>query len=135
MNRKIVPVLLVLTVAALIGIPQVFALSSYVTAFQKVYTGGSCGTCHVDPAGGGTLTDYGSKFAAQSNHKTDPVAALNAIGPAPGTSPLTTPTPAPTLAPTPAPTPAPTLAPTSSEHIKEHTEDHDEDHAEDHDED
>ncbi len=120
MNRKLTIVLL-LTMATLVGVPGALSLPQYLTAFQQVYTDGSCGTCHVNPAGGGPRNSYGMMFESQPNHATDPVAALKAIGPAPGTSPLATPTPTPTVTetptptpttPTPTPTPSPTLTPT-----------------------
>jgi protocatechuate 3,4-dioxygenase beta subunit len=102
--KKIVPLLLVLSVVlsvvALVGAPEALAFSQYLTAFQQVYTDGSCGTCHVDPAGGGDRNTYGTMFENQPNHATDPVTALKTIGPAPGTSLLATVTPTPTATPT-----------------------------------
>ncbi len=93
MNKRTISILLALALAFLVGLPGALALPEFLTAFQKVYTDGSCGTCHIDPAGGGDRNTYGTMFENQPNHATDPVAALQAIGPAPGTSPLATATP------------------------------------------
>src|SRR5512143_2243373 len=101
MNKRTISILLALTFAVLVGLPGALTFPQYLTAFQQVYTDGSCGTCHVDPAGGGTLNSYGMMFQNQPNHATDPVAALQAIGPAPGTSPLATATPTVTATETP----------------------------------
>jgi hypothetical protein len=90
MNKRTISILLALALAFLVGLPGALAFPQYLTAFQQVYTDGSCGTCHVDPAGGGDRNTYGTMFENQPNHATDPVAALQAIGPAPGTSPLAT---------------------------------------------
>lgn len=82
MNRKISFVLLLLA-AALTGIPEASALPQYATSGQALYGSGfNCGTCHVSPAGGGTLTAYGSMFADQPDHSSEPgtTAALTAIG-------------------------------------------------------
>ncbi|MCX9011366.1 MAG: PEF-CTERM sorting domain-containing protein [Candidatus Methanoperedens sp.] len=88
MKRTITFVLL-LSVVALVGVPGASALPQYVAPGQALYGSGfNCGTCHVDPAGGGTRTAYGNLFAAQPNHQSNPTAALTAIG-----SPFATPTP------------------------------------------
>lgn len=71
---------LLLTVVSLVLIAQTSAHPEYFAALQNVYGGGSCATCHIDPNGGSGLTGYGSKFALQSNHAGDPVAALKAVG-------------------------------------------------------
>ncbi|HEY9247144.1 MAG TPA: hypothetical protein VIO11_09885, partial [Candidatus Methanoperedens sp.] len=84
---------------------SVSALPAYQAAGKVLYGNNfTCGVCHVNPAGGGTLTDYGKLFAAEPNHSTEPglTAALTKIG-----NPFVTPTtPQPT---TPQPTtPQPT---------------------------
>jgi len=67
-NRKIVIMLLLLTVTALIVVPGGLGLSSYLNAFNAKYgTGGTnldtCNTCH---AGVPDLNPYGQAVAAQS---------------------------------------------------------------------
>ncbi|MDD5474151.1 MAG: DUF5667 domain-containing protein [Candidatus Methanoperedens sp.] len=67
MNRKITILLLLLTVAALYGVPSASAYGGYLNDFNKQYntTGtrlDSCGVCHVAPAGGGGLNPYGKAF-------------------------------------------------------------------------
>ncbi len=113
MNKRTISILLALTLAFLVGLPGTLALPQYLDAFQKIYTDGSCGTCHVDPAGGGDRNSYGTMFENQPNHATDPVMALKAIGPATGTSPLTTSTVTATTTVT--ETPAITETPTVTE--------------------
>lgn len=50
-------------------------------------TGQSCGTCHVNPAGGGALTAKGQAFAAVSTHIADPAGAwAQASGSAPASA-------------------------------------------------
>lgn len=112
MNKRTISILLALTLAILMGLPEALALPQYLTDFQQVYTDGSCGTCHVSPAGGGTLNSYGMMFQNQPNHATDAVVALKAIGPAPGTSPLTTTVTTPTMKETPEVALTPTLTTT-----------------------
>jgi hypothetical protein len=51
MKRKTIVVLLLLTLAILIGIPDSFARPQYLTNLTAVYGGGSCGTCHVISSG------------------------------------------------------------------------------------
>lgn len=89
MNKKVTIGILLLTATALIGVPGALAYSSYVGPLQSLYGSSlSCGTCHVNPGGGGTLTAYGTSFSKQANHAPDPTAALTAIGAPPGaTSP------------------------------------------------
>ena len=74
--------LLLLAVVALVFVPAVSANEGYFAALQSVYgtTGTSCGTCHIDPNGGGPRNDYGTLFENQPNHSADPTAALQAIG-------------------------------------------------------
>jgi hypothetical protein len=79
--------LLSLLVATVVMVPGVLALPAYLTPLNALYGPGlSCGICHINPAGGGPRTAYGMLFENQTNHMTDPTAALTAIG-----SPITTP--------------------------------------------
>ncbi len=88
MNKKVTFGILLLTATALIGVPGALAYSSYVGPLQTLYGSSlSCGTCHVNPGGGGTLTAYGTSFSKQANHATDPTAALTAIGAPPSVTP------------------------------------------------
>jgi hypothetical protein len=57
MNNKIKFGLLLLAVSALILVPLASATPAYASK-----TGASCGTCHVSPGGGGTLTSAGNTF-------------------------------------------------------------------------
>src|SRR5512142_74064 len=81
---------------ALFTASATFALPSYATA-----TGQPCSTCHVNPAGGGTLTATGQAFQAIPTHATNPAAAFAQVS-------------APKAAPAPAPTAAPTAAPAAA---------------------
>ncbi|NJD52850.1 MAG: hypothetical protein FIB07_08295 [Candidatus Methanoperedens sp.] len=78
--NKIIVMLLLFTVVALSEVPEASARSEYLTNFSAVYGDGSCAICHVNPAGGGTLTAYGSRFAAQPNYTANVSAALIATG-------------------------------------------------------
>jgi hypothetical protein len=108
MNRKIAIVLLLLTSVILAGTPESFARPQYFTVLTAVYGDGSCGTCHVNPNGGGPRNSYGMLFENQPDHVADPGAALAAIGsPFSSTAtPLITPTD--TMTPTPTDTPVDT---------------------------
>ena len=77
--------MLLLVVASMVMIPAASALPQYYSALTTVYgtTGNSCGTCHIDPNGGGDRNAYGTLFENQANHASDPATALKAIG-APG---------------------------------------------------
>ncbi len=101
MNRKTISkILVVLAVSGLVGIPVALAVPSYVPYLQSAYGSGlSCGTCHVNPAGGGPRNAYGTLFENQPNHASDPAAALQAIGAPPGASPASTSTPTNTTTP------------------------------------
>ncbi len=101
MNRKTALMLLLLAVI-LAGAPESFARPQYFTALTAVYGDGSCGTCHVNPNGGGPRNSYGTLFENQPDHAADPGAALTAIGPPPSSTatPLITPTDTITPAPT-----------------------------------
>jgi PGF-CTERM protein len=105
MNRKIAVIVLLLTLVILAGAPESFARPQYFTALTAVYGDGSCGTCHVNPSGGGPRNSYGMLFESQSNHRADPGAALTAIG-----SPFSS-TATPLITPTDTMTPAPTETP------------------------
>ncbi|TAK36599.1 MAG: DUF11 domain-containing protein [Chloroflexota bacterium] len=74
-----------LIASALLGAPikSSLALPDYATK-----TGQSCGTCHVNPAGGGTLTAQGQAFAAIATHITDPAGAWAQVS---GAAPAPTP--------------------------------------------
>jgi hypothetical protein len=102
MKRKIALILLLLSVI-LAGATESFARPQYLTALTAAYGDGSCGTCHVNPSGGGPRNSYGMLFESQPDHRSDPGAALTAIGsPFPSTAtPFITPTytPAPTETP------------------------------------
>jgi uncharacterized protein YjdB len=92
MNKKITFGLLLLTVVAIIGVPEALAYGTYVTPLNDLYGPGlSCGTCHVNPNGGGERNAYGQLFEGQTNHQSDPTAALQAIGAPPGSTPTPTP--------------------------------------------
>jgi hypothetical protein len=125
MSRNIVLELFLIVSVALVWIPGTSALPQYLDAYNTTFsTNASCGICHDNPAGGGTLNPYGMQFQNQTNHATNPSSALKAIGQAPviitpaatiaTTSMVTaisTATPvatAPTLITTPMPTPTPT---------------------------
>jgi len=75
MSKKLKIGLLILTLVALVLVPETSALPSYAAA-----GGVSCGTCHVNSSGGGTLNAVGTNFSMQANHSSDPKAALIAIG-------------------------------------------------------
>lgn len=104
MNRKTAVILILLTLV-IGGAPEAFARRQYFTALSAVYGDGSCGTCHVNPNGGGPRNAYGMLFENQPYHAADPAAALTAIG-----SPFSS-TATPLLTPTDTMTPAPTETP------------------------
>lgn len=54
-------------------------------------TGQVCATCHVNPAGGGTLTARGQAFAAIGTHTTDPAGAWAQVSGAPAPAPAPAP--------------------------------------------
>ncbi len=96
-------ILLATTMLAMVG----FIVSATAAAALPAYaaaTGQPCSTCHVNPAGGGTLTSTGQAFAAIPTHATNPAAAFAQVS-----APAKAPAPA---APAPAPAaPAPAAAP------------------------
>ncbi|MCE8428155.1 MAG: hypothetical protein J5U19_07210 [Candidatus Methanoperedens sp.] len=75
MSNKLKIGLLILTVAAMVLVPETSALPSYAAV-----GGVPCGTCHVNSSGGGTLNEVGINFSKQANHASDPKAALISIG-------------------------------------------------------
>jgi hypothetical protein len=105
MNMKVV--LLVALTLVILGVPASFAIPQYVSSLNKEYGVSSCGTCHVDPNGGGARNAYGIQFQNQPNHASNPDAALIAIGAPPTTNPTVvatatlTPAATATMAPTP----------------------------------
>lgn len=101
MKNKMKFGLLLLAVSALILVPLASSTPSYASQ-----TGKSCGTCHVSPGGGGTLTKAGTTFKNT------------------GSLPAVTP-PKTTLVITPPTTPA---QPTTSTIVDEENDHHDEDH-------
>ncbi len=60
----------ILSAAYFSGPTTTVALPAYAAA-----TGQVCGTCHVNPAGGGPLTAKGQQFQAVATHITDPAGA------------------------------------------------------------
>ncbi len=88
MNRDTVLELILIVAVASIWISGASALPQYLDAYNTTFsTNASCGICHVNPAGGGPRTAYGMLFENQTNHATDPSAALQTIGQAPVTTP------------------------------------------------
>lgn len=53
MNKKLLIVLLSLTIAILAVVPESFARPQYLSNLTAVYGDGSCGTCHVTNPGSG----------------------------------------------------------------------------------
>jgi hypothetical protein len=106
MNMKVV--LLVALTLVILGVPASFARPEYVSSLNAEYSVSSCGTCHVDPNGGGERNAYGISFQNQPNHRANPSAALIAIGAPPNANPTViaiatlTPTSTATLTPSPA---------------------------------
>ncbi|HEY6585956.1 MAG TPA: PGF-CTERM sorting domain-containing protein [Candidatus Methanoperedens sp.] len=99
MNKKTVATLLLSTLIILVGVPESFARPQYLTSLNEVYGGGSCGTCHIDPNGGGPRNAYGISFQNQPNHRADPGAAFTAIGQPPTASSTFAPTATSTIEP------------------------------------
>ncbi len=88
MNRNIVLELFLIVSVASIWIPGAVATQQYMNAYNTTFsTNASCGICHVNAAGGGTLTSYGMNFQNQTNYNTNPGAALTSIGQAPVITP------------------------------------------------
>jgi hypothetical protein len=81
MSRKIVLELFFIVSVAMFWIPGALAYPQYLEAYNSTFsTNASCGICHVNAAGGGPRNSYGMQFENQTNHVTDPVAALTSIG-------------------------------------------------------
>lgn len=94
---------MLLLIAALVVVPGATAVSSYVTPLNTLYGPGlSCGTCHVNPAGGGSRNAYGTAFSTAMSGGLTVTQALTSIGAPPGV-------PTPTGTPIPTPTPIPVL--------------------------
>jgi hypothetical protein len=88
MNRNTVLELILIVSVASIWISGVLAYPQYLDAYNTTFsTNASCSICHVNPAGGGTLNSYGMLFQNQTNHASDPSAALITIGQAQVTTP------------------------------------------------
>ena len=109
--------LLLLTVAALVLVPLASSTPSFASK-----TGASCGTCHVNPNGGGKLTPAGTTFKNTGK--------LPVTTPPVATPPVKTP-PAVTTPTQPATPTAPTIGDDENDH---HDDDHhdDEHHDSDH---
>ena len=103
MNMK--GVLLVALFLVITGVPTSLGRPEYVSSLNAEYGVSSCGTCHIDPNGGGTRNAYGISFQNQPNHRANPSAALIAIGAPPNANPTVTATatPEPTVTSTPTP--------------------------------
>jgi len=118
MDRKTVLLSLLVIVVLLAGIPESFARPEYVSSLNAEYGVSSCGTCHVDPNGGGARNAYGISFQNQPNHRANPREALIAIGQPPTTATATT----ATLTTTSSPTPEITKEISDEEETQEETE-------------
>jgi hypothetical protein len=98
MNKitKMLSIALIATLGiAAIGI-TVEATQQYLAAYNTIFsTNATCSVCHVNSAGGGTLNSYGMQFQNQTNHVTNPAAALITIG-APNIQPTVEPIYTPT---------------------------------------
>ncbi|SNQ62373.1 hypothetical protein [Candidatus Methanoperedens nitratireducens] len=83
MSRNTVLELFLIISVALFWMPGALASPQYLDAYNSTFsTNTSCGVCHVDPASGGPRNSYGMQFENQTNHVTNPGAALTSIGPA-----------------------------------------------------
>lgn len=81
MNRNIVLELILIVSVASIWISGALATQQYLDAYNTTFsTNATCSICHVNPAGGGTLNSYGMRFQNETNHITNPGAALQTIG-------------------------------------------------------
>ncbi len=92
MNRNIILELFLIVSVASIWISGAIATQQYMDAYNTTFsTNASCRICHVNPAGGGTLTSYGMQFQNQTNHADvsggGTKAAITTIGQAPVITP------------------------------------------------
>lgn len=74
--------LAVIALVAALAAAVVIILPSATTSALPDYatkTGQSCGACHANPAGGGTLTAQGQAFAAIATHISDPAGAWSQV--------------------------------------------------------
>lgn len=108
--------LLVALTLVILGVPASFARPEYVPSLNAEYGVSSCGTCHVDPNGGGPRNAYGTLFENQFNQTANPTAALIAIGAPPTANPtvMATATLTPAATATMVPTPAVTTVATET---------------------
>ncbi len=95
MNIQKISLGLLLMTVAMVVVPEVTAQPQYLAPLQTLYGSSlSCGTCHVNPNGGGPRNAYGTLFENIKTHASDPTGALKAIGspiPPVTTPPVTTP--------------------------------------------
>lgn len=91
MNNKTVILLMAFLILFFSGIPSVLAKPEYLKSLNEIYGEGSCDICHVNGSTDGPRTPYGMKFEGESNHVSDPAAALEAIGSPSGEAQVTTP--------------------------------------------
>ena len=119
MDRRSLAILVATVLAA--GALVASATSALALPAYSAATGEPCGTCHVNPAGGGALTAKGSAFAAVSSHASNPAAAWQQVNaPAPAAPAPAAPAPAAPAPAAPAPSagkaaPAPAALPSTGE--------------------
>jgi PGF-CTERM protein len=69
MNMKTIVVLLLLTSVILVESPESFARPQYLTNLTSVYSGGTCGTCHVIAPGSG-MRNFSGMFGQNYSNGT-----------------------------------------------------------------